>query len=193
MKKKTQEEVFSAIAGERAYQDSRWGGESHDSFKSVGDYLIYIDDYVRQAKAKYTTSSGVDETLDIIRKIAGLTVACMEYNGAPLRKLELSTVTKYGLNKDEIKKIATAMKAAIIDRVPLVAYEECLNELQKSLVFPLELKHIHNLHAKCFVTGINSAELVMGFFEKEVMQAKAILRFDPNMPMEVTRRVNRKV
>ena len=81
----TRQHVYNIINGERDYQDKRWGGESHDKYKSVGDFLIYIDDYVRRAKEIYTSDTDVDATLHVVRKIAALAVACMEYNGAPPR------------------------------------------------------------------------------------------------------------
>ena len=54
---KTRREVYTVIDGERDYQDNLWGGSSHDSFKSVGDFIIYMDQYIHRAKESYTTVS----------------------------------------------------------------------------------------------------------------------------------------
>lgn len=80
------EEVYSLIDGERSYQDTLWGGRPHDDFKSAGDFLIYIEDYLRKAKTAYTTEAGNGPTMEVIRKITALGVACMEVHGAPARK-----------------------------------------------------------------------------------------------------------
>jgi RPA family protein len=75
-------EVFSLIDGERDYQDLRW----KDSLsRSVGDFLVYMDDYMRKAKERFTAVEGTDEALDVIRKVTALGVACMEKHGAPRR------------------------------------------------------------------------------------------------------------
>jgi hypothetical protein len=79
--KVTRTEVYSVINGERDYQDRKWV-KFDDAKWSVGDWLIFIQRYVDEAESKL----GYPEALDSIRKIAGLAVACMEYNGAPKRK-----------------------------------------------------------------------------------------------------------
>lgn len=78
-------DVYRAIDSERDYQDQKWGGASYDSQKSVGDFLLYIRRYVDMAQETYSTATDVTPTLENIRKIAALAVACMEYNGAPRR------------------------------------------------------------------------------------------------------------
>jgi len=75
-------EVYEAIDGERDYQDKKWGSQFNDSEWSIGDWLIFMERYVEEAKGRI----GYDvEALDSVRKIAALAVACMEYNGAPKR------------------------------------------------------------------------------------------------------------
>jgi hypothetical protein len=75
----TREEVYKAIDGERDYQDSLW--TELDKENKVGDFLVYIRNYVDEAfKVHYKRNS-----LDSVRKIAGLCVACMENFGAPTR------------------------------------------------------------------------------------------------------------
>jgi hypothetical protein len=80
--KVTRTDVYRVINGERDYQDSKWSPEFDDSKWSIGDWLIFIQRYVNEAESKL----GYPAALDSIRKIAGLAVACMEYNGAPERK-----------------------------------------------------------------------------------------------------------
>ena len=46
----SREEVYSVIDGERDYQDGLWGGRPHDEMKTVGDFLVYMDTYLRKAK-----------------------------------------------------------------------------------------------------------------------------------------------
>jgi hypothetical protein len=77
--------VYAVINGERAYQDERWGVPAPDQYKSVGDFLVYMDRYLSRAKEEYTTKDGNESALHMIRKVAALAVACMEYNGAPPR------------------------------------------------------------------------------------------------------------
>jgi len=78
----SREVVYKAIDGERDYQNSSWSSEFDDSKWSIGDWLIFIQRYVNEAE----NNLGYPWAMDSIRKIAGLAVACMEYNGAPERK-----------------------------------------------------------------------------------------------------------
>lgn len=86
----TREAVYEAIDSERDYQVQRWGG---DHYRTVGEYLVYIQDYVREAMTAATREPDnpqgwgnvSDNTRDLVRKITALGVACMEHNGAPLR------------------------------------------------------------------------------------------------------------
>lgn len=76
-------EAYAAIDTERSYQDVKWGPLFDDNEWSVGDWLIFIERYVDEAK----NSIGNDNAaLDSVRKVAGLAVACMEHHGAPKRQ-----------------------------------------------------------------------------------------------------------
>jgi len=79
-------QAYSAIDSERAYQDSKWGGPEHDKYKTTGDFIVYMTEYLRRAQAAYTTETGDLAALHMIRKVAALAVACMEFNGAPQRE-----------------------------------------------------------------------------------------------------------
>ena len=77
--------VYKLIDGEREYQNSRWnpdttltGGVHH-----VTDWLVYIQDYLHEAMHIVTRNAdpeASDDALEIIRKIAAMSVACMEQN-----------------------------------------------------------------------------------------------------------------
>jgi hypothetical protein len=82
-------EVYSVIDGERDYQDSLVSTSETDGHHSYAEFLLYMDDYVQQAKRTASTTWGPNariKTLDIIRKIVALGVACMEQNGAVARE-----------------------------------------------------------------------------------------------------------
>lgn len=89
--KTSREEVYKLIDGERFYQDQFIktnpdrcdGGDDH----SVGDYIVMLTTYVREAQENWTRNGGVEASLHSIRKIAGIAVNCMEDHGAPKRNL----------------------------------------------------------------------------------------------------------
>jgi hypothetical protein len=76
------EAVYRVIDGERDYQDHKWG--NLDDSNSVGDFLTYMANLQRESDSK----SEVDlpeASLDIIRKLTAVAVACMERHGAVRR------------------------------------------------------------------------------------------------------------
>lgn len=80
--------VFEVIEEERDYQDLVWGGHNHDKFHEPEAWLVYIEYYLNKAKAVLSTehtSKAYPEAMDSMRKIAALSVACMENFGAPRR------------------------------------------------------------------------------------------------------------
>lgn len=76
-------EVYKAIDSERDYQDRRWPGHTH----SIPDYILFIEDYLAEARHMVSRSNNEAAALDTIRKVAALAVICMEEHGAPVRKL----------------------------------------------------------------------------------------------------------
>jgi hypothetical protein len=76
------EDIYKTIDGERRYQISRWSKEFDDSQWSIGDWIIFIERYIEEAK-RYVGYK--EQSLAAIRKIAALSVACMEYNGLSKR------------------------------------------------------------------------------------------------------------
>lgn len=78
-------DVYAIIDGERDYQDSLASTSETGGEHTVTEFLLYMDDYVLQAKRIAATTWGPDaktKTLNVIRKITALGVACMEQNGA---------------------------------------------------------------------------------------------------------------
>jgi hypothetical protein len=78
-------EIYSVIDGERDYQDTlgpnRTAGKEHQ----VGSYLLMLNEYVAKAQRAWTDGAGDVAALDVIRKIAGICVRCMEVHGMPHR------------------------------------------------------------------------------------------------------------
>ena len=91
--KSTQEEVFKGLQSERRYQTCRWGrrqnvGEADffvEDWHSVGDYLVFIRQHLRDAEEALTTTPSDLAALDEIRKLTALGIACLEQHGCPIR------------------------------------------------------------------------------------------------------------
>lgn len=85
----SREEVFTIIEQERNYQEKfdklDQPGRQKDEFKSVETWITWMEVYLHKAK---TASINTDktETLDNLRKVIGLGVACLEFRGAPSRE-----------------------------------------------------------------------------------------------------------
>ena len=86
--KATREEVYRVIDGERDYQDSMPPSRTDGSIKSVGDYITLMDSMLRSASDTFYTTPGVTGSLDWIRKVAAISVRCLEEHGAPPRVLK---------------------------------------------------------------------------------------------------------
>ncbi len=83
----TRAEVYEAIDTERAYQLKLWSRGEADDPLTIGEYVLLLEEYA--AKARYMWSGEIapeTETLEVVRKIAALGVACMEEHGAPRRQ-----------------------------------------------------------------------------------------------------------
>lgn len=86
----TRGEVYSALDSERAYQDWKWErpAEGATQHESIGEFLIYMEQYLNAAKRTLTNVAepeGTQQTLDAVRKVTALGVVCMEVHGAPRR------------------------------------------------------------------------------------------------------------
>ena len=82
----TRKEVYEAIDTERTYQEvlppTRTNGFDH----TVGDYITMMQQYQTTLVAEWTLHSGDANALEVMRKIAGIAVHCMEDHGAPQRE-----------------------------------------------------------------------------------------------------------
>jgi hypothetical protein len=78
-------DTLRAIDSETDYHQVRWG-TNHDSTKSVGDFLLYIEDYVSKTRRMITTDAPISEIMEEFRKITALGVAAMNRHGAIPRK-----------------------------------------------------------------------------------------------------------
>lgn len=83
------EHVYAAIDSERNYQEAlRQASTAFPGGHEIPAYLLFMDDYMRVAKHVNSTDWSPEcavRTLDIIRKVVALGVACMEEHGAPFR------------------------------------------------------------------------------------------------------------
>ena len=75
--------VYYAINKEREYQDSLW--KDLDDRNSVGDFLTYMWNLSRESD-QVSNPDTPESSLDIIRKLTAVAVACMERFGAPIRR-----------------------------------------------------------------------------------------------------------
>ncbi len=79
-------DVYNLIDGERYYQDHLPSTRTNGFNKTVGEYLTMLRHYMNKADAAWTDYAGDEAALDVVRKIAGICVHCMEDHGAPHRK-----------------------------------------------------------------------------------------------------------
>jgi hypothetical protein len=82
----SREDVFKAIDSERDYQQRRWGvRQENGTFKeiprSVEQFILYMEDYLLQAKHQITREAGEFTSKETIRKVVTLGVACLEQHG----------------------------------------------------------------------------------------------------------------
>ena len=93
MKRINREHVYAAIDSERDYQDHLKRNRTSnptDGTRSidhtVGDFVTMMQQYQNNLVAAWTNNPGDQEALEIMRKIGGIAVNCMEQHGAPNRK-----------------------------------------------------------------------------------------------------------
>lgn len=81
--------VYQAVDGERAYQNMRKGRDSGAHHHSVEEFMIYMEDYLHEARHVVSRTWGPSarlKTLDVLRKVVALGIACMEENGVVFRE-----------------------------------------------------------------------------------------------------------
>jgi hypothetical protein len=86
----TRTEVYKLIDGERNYQDALGKDRKSGVQHTPGDYATMLARYMMHATIAWADNSGAtqegkDAFLAVIRKIAGISVHCMEDHGAPPR------------------------------------------------------------------------------------------------------------
>ena len=79
------ENVYKLIDGERDYQDSLAPSRTDGSRKTVGDYITMLQYYQTKLVEAWTVNAGTEEAKEVMRKIAGIAVHCIEDHGAPPR------------------------------------------------------------------------------------------------------------
>lgn len=97
MRNSNREEVYEAIDSERDYQDRKWGNGATKKVHSPEEWCLYIEDYVNEAKHMLSRGADADvhpKAMEIIRKVAGMAVKCMEEHGAILRAKD-AEITHY--------------------------------------------------------------------------------------------------
>jgi hypothetical protein len=81
-------DVYAAIDSERDYQDMRVKRDQGAGFHSTEEFLLYMDDYLTEAKHVASRTWGPDAKfaiLEVVRKVVALGVVMMEQHGAPQR------------------------------------------------------------------------------------------------------------
>ncbi len=75
------DDVTAALKSERDYQMRRWGvrqsdGTMQEAQHSVSDWLIYMEDYLAEARHNATREPGSTMALESLRKVVSLGIAC---------------------------------------------------------------------------------------------------------------------
>lgn len=83
--------VYEVIDGERDYQEERWNKDTTASGgrHTVPEFILYMEHYLTLARTASSTQADPAATiasLDMLRKVTALGVACMEQNGVVLRR-----------------------------------------------------------------------------------------------------------
>lgn len=77
----TQDKVFEAIKSERDYQDRLWGPTETKGIHSVAEFVLFIEDYVAEARSQLSRNAGHqadEDALNTLRKVAALCVSAMD-------------------------------------------------------------------------------------------------------------------
>ncbi len=93
-KKAVRADVYKAIDGERDYQE-KWEKAESEGIHETGAFILFMEYYLQEARRLESTlenggngmlkPQGAEGSLDFVRKVTALGVACMEQNGAPPR------------------------------------------------------------------------------------------------------------
>lgn len=81
-------DVYKAIDSERDYQDRKWGNGMARPQHSPDEWCLYIQDYLNEAThilSRMPDAVATPAAMEIMRKIGGMAVKCMEEHGTTLR------------------------------------------------------------------------------------------------------------
>lgn len=73
--------VYAAIQQERVYQEDTWPGA-----RTLDGEALLFGRYLHAADVAWSDNPGDEMALDVIRKLAGIAVRCLENHGCPLRE-----------------------------------------------------------------------------------------------------------
>lgn len=93
-RKMSREGVYRLIDGERDYQNALGPDRTDGAPRTVGDYLTMMQHYLAKATEAWVMNPGDQEALDVVRKLGGIAVHCMEDHGAPERRVSLEGSTR---------------------------------------------------------------------------------------------------
>lgn len=92
MKRIDRAKVYAAIDSERSYQDylkkdrtSNPTDGTRSIDHTVGDFVTMMQHYQNQLVEAWTANPGDAQAMEVMRKIGGIAVNCMEQHGAPKR------------------------------------------------------------------------------------------------------------
>lgn len=112
-------DVYKIIDTEREYQNVLSSDRTDGSTKTVGDYITMLQHYQNELVKAWTINAGNEKALNIIRKIGGIAIYCMEDYGAPEREIELvwdsnkPNPYSYGTQTDWNQTLITKLNQAI--------------------------------------------------------------------------------
>jgi hypothetical protein len=86
-KKMNFDEVVELLKTERDYQDHMCGVKGLTDKPSVEGELVMLNTYLIKTMNMWTTNNNNGMALNELRKIAGITIRCLENHGCPKRKL----------------------------------------------------------------------------------------------------------
>lgn len=75
------EDVYKCIDEERHYQDNLGPDRTNVTFHPIQGYLCMFDHYLRRAIDEWTLNSGDIPALNQVRKLAAITINCLEKHG----------------------------------------------------------------------------------------------------------------
>jgi hypothetical protein len=84
MKYEIDRNVLSAVHDERVFQNRKWGSVTEHPHE-VGGYLTIMRKLLTDAEVAWASSRGDEGSLDEIRKVVAVGIACLEQHGAVIR------------------------------------------------------------------------------------------------------------